>query len=364
MQDLCMRISCARCLCQDPPRSCRSTCARSLYADLLCISLCQALPASRSCMTTCARSLYADLLCKISLSGCLRQDPVGPLWQDLCTRISCARYLFQDRCRTTCRRPPSRLHQRNFTGIPRDGNAPSRQRVALRNQKSQLYQHFARWTHIISAAGCTSKSEMATLPAFRAMDMRDQGCTWKSEIATLPAFRAMDTHTHTRSPQRVALRNPKSQIYQHSVMDERDLRRGLHLHFEIRNRNFTCIPCHQHARFPQRVVLRNQKSQLYLHSVPSTRTISAEGSLFETMLQKYCACHEIMSRGHTKCCTGHAIASSSSSSKNATPFRHVECNPSNDKRLPPFWQRPRNTAPATIFTTCPILCTCHVNSRF
>ena len=170
----------------------------------------------------------------------------------------------------------SRLHfeirNGNFTSMSCDGHARSPQKVALGNQKSQLYQHFPRWTH-----------------------------------------------THTRSPHRVALRNPKSQIYQHSVMDARDLRRGLHSHFEIRNRNFTCIPCHQHARFPQRVALRNQKSQLYLHSVPSTRTISAEGSLFETMLQKYCACHEIMSRGHTKCCTGHAKASSS---KNATPLRN------------------------------------------
>ena len=55
----------------------------------------------------------------------------------------------------------------------------------------------------------------------------------------------------------------------------------------------------------------------------STRTtISAEGSHFEAMLQKYCACHEIMSRGHTKCCTGYAKASASSSSKNATPLRN------------------------------------------
>ena len=43
---------------------------------------------------------------------------------------------------------------------------------------------------------------------------------------------------------------------------------------------------------------------------------------------------------------------------------HVKRNPSNDTRLPTFWQRPQNTAPATIFTKCPIPCTCHVNSRF
>ena len=43
---------------------------------------------------------------------------------------------------------------------------------------------------------------------------------------------------------------------------------------------------------------------------------------------------------------------------------HVKRNPSNDACLPTFWQRPQNIAPATIFTTCPIPCTCHVNSRF
>ena len=40
--------------------------------------------ASGPCGTSCARSLSADLLCKISLAGYLRQDPVGPLVQDLC----------------------------------------------------------------------------------------------------------------------------------------------------------------------------------------------------------------------------------------------------------------------------------------
>ena len=70
----------------------------------------------------------------------------------------------------------------------------------------------------------------------------------KSEIAISPAFRALDTH---------------------------DLRRGLH--FEIQNRNFTCIPRTRHARSPQRVALRNPKTQFHLHSTHSTRTISAEG---------------------------------------------------------------------------------------
>ena len=82
VQDLCMRISCARCLRspqQNPvgalvqDRCMRISCARCLCQDLL-----------GSCRSTCARSVCADLLCKISLSWCLRQDPVGPLVQDLC----------------------------------------------------------------------------------------------------------------------------------------------------------------------------------------------------------------------------------------------------------------------------------------
>ena len=140
VQDRCMRISCARCLCQD-----LLTCARYLYASLFCISLCQDL---------CIRIFY-DHLCKISvcgslvqdLSGCLQQDPVGPLVQDRCTRTSCARSLFQGSCirisaGPPLRRPACKSHNRNFAGIPHDGHAPSPQRVALRNQNKQLYQHF------------------------------------------------------------------------------------------------------------------------------------------------------------------------------------------------------------------------------
>ena len=135
MQDLFVRMSasrtsCARSLYEDLLRkalkissaeSRRSTCARSVYEDLLCkvsvsrspsydywykISVCGSLvqdlsvmmSASGSCRTSCARSLYADLLCKISLSGCLDQDPVGPLVHDLCMRICCARSLCHDVC--------------------------------------------------------------------------------------------------------------------------------------------------------------------------------------------------------------------------------------------------------------------------
>ena len=58
-------------------------------------------------------------------------------------------------------------------------------------------------------------------------------------------------------------------------MDTHDLRRRLH--FEIKKRNFTCILRTRHARSPQKVALRNPKTQFHLHSAHSTRTISAEG---------------------------------------------------------------------------------------
>ena len=247
VQDLSMWISCARSLCQDV-----CICARFLYEDLcgsiaqdVCVKISSVgLLAQDLCMrTSCAylcvgisasgSSLYADLLRKLSLrmsaAGSCRTTCARALHQDLLCKISLSGSLHQDLCRTTCRRLPSRLHKRNFISIPRDGHAPSPQRVTLGNQKSQLYQHFARWTRTISAEGCTSKSE----------------------IATLPAFRAMDTH------------------------DLRTVRTGRH--FEIRNRIFTNILRDGHTRSPQRVALRNQKSQFHLHSAHSTRTISAEG---------------------------------------------------------------------------------------
>ena len=119
---ICASESCSatstRCLCQD-------FCISSLQ-DLLCkISVCGSLvqdrsfriSAPRSCSrTTCARSLYEDLLCKMSESGCLYEEPLGPLVQELCMRISCAcarcsrpppqgpvGALAQDRCIGSCR---------------------------------------------------------------------------------------------------------------------------------------------------------------------------------------------------------------------------------------------------------------------
>ena len=47
--------------------------------------------------------------------------------------------------------------------------------------------------------------------------------------------------------------------------------------YEIRHRNFTSISRDGHARSPQTVALRNPKSQFHLHSAHLTRTISAQG---------------------------------------------------------------------------------------
>ena len=105
------------------------------------------------------------------------------------------------------------INNHNFTSISRDGHARSPQRVALRNQKSQLYQHFARWTRTIPAEGCTSKPKNATLlylhfvPTTRTISA--EGCTSKSKNATLPAFHALDTHDLCR---RFTFRNHASEV--------------------------------------------------------------------------------------------------------------------------------------------------------
>ena len=211
------------------------------------------------------------------------------------------------------------IRNRNFTSISRDGHTRSPQKVALRNQKSQLYQHFARWTHTISAEGCTSKSEIATFPAFRAMDTHDLRRRLHFEIRNRN-FTSISRDGHTRSPQKVALRNQKSQLYQHFARWTHTISaEGCTSQSEIATLPaFRAMDTHDPRKGMR---FEAKKTRLHQHA-HSTRTISAEGSHVETMLQKYCACHEIMSRGHTKCRAGHAKASPSSSSKNATSLRN------------------------------------------
>ena len=179
LQNLCVRVSCARCLRQDllsrslldhlykisrsgslqqdplgplaQDHCMRTSCARSLYVSLLCISLCQDLCirilydylrnfsvceplvkdlsirtfAPRSCRTTCARSLSANLFVWTFASG-----PVGPLAQDLASgslvrdvcvgisvsgapRATCARSLYAN---LLCKMSVSRSPQQDLLG--------------------------------------------------------------------------------------------------------------------------------------------------------------------------------------------------------------------------------------------------------
>ena len=118
-------------------------------------------------------------------------------------RISCARSLRQDLCkRTTCAKCPCQVVEDplpnyksvtfpafrvidthdlrtglhfNFTSILLDGCTRSPQRVALGNWKCEnhLHQHVAQSTRTIPTEGCPSKSDSATLPAFRALHVHD-----------------------------------------------------------------------------------------------------------------------------------------------------------------------------------------------
>ena len=87
-QDFCVRIfasgSC-RASCARPGLLRKMSVSRSPQQDSLCkisvcgslvIPLCQDLPI-RIFYDHLCKCLFADLLCKISLSGCLQQDPVG-----------------------------------------------------------------------------------------------------------------------------------------------------------------------------------------------------------------------------------------------------------------------------------------------
>ena len=150
--------------------------------------------ASGSCRTSCARSLYVDLLCKISLSRSLHQDPVvGPLVQDLCMKSEIATSpAFRALDAHDLRRGLHlAIRNRNFICIPRTRHARSPQKVPLRTPKTQFHLHSAHSTRTISAEGCTSKSKNAISPAFRALDTHDlrRGFTFRnhaSEVLCLP----------------------------------------------------------------------------------------------------------------------------------------------------------------------------------
>ena len=75
MQDVCVKISSVRLLC-----------AKFLYADLLCLSLCQDL---------CIRILY-DHLCKISVCRSLVQDLCVRIFASGSCEIFCAKSLYEN----------------------------------------------------------------------------------------------------------------------------------------------------------------------------------------------------------------------------------------------------------------------------
>ena len=183
-------------------------------------------------MTTCARSLSADLLRRASLSGCLHQDRVGPLVQDLCMRISCACCLrsLAESCRSARARSVYENLLRKMS-VQKDLLSTT---TCARSLSASLLciSLYIRISARPLVEDLLPDHTNAILPAFRAIDrhVSAEGYTSKSDLASLATF---------------------------CVMDTRDLRRGLH--FEIRTRIFTSILCDGHARSPQRVGLRNQK---------------------------------------------------------------------------------------------------------
>ena len=118
---------------------------------------------------------------------------------------------------------------RTLACISRTRPERSPQRVARGPHQSHSRLHFAHSTRTISA----------------------EGCAVISQIALLPAFRALDAH---------------------------GLRRGLRAHGT--NRPLACISRTRHARSPQRVARARDKSHSRLHFAHLTRTISAEGCIF------------------------------------------------------------------------------------
>ena len=137
------------------------------------------------------------------------------------------------------------IRNRNFTSISCDGHTRSPQRVPLRNQKSQLYQpsmsrdgphDLRRELHFEQRIALgNQKSQFYQHFMWWARTISAEGCNSKSEIATLPAFRAMETHD-----------------------------RGRGLHFSTKKRNFTSIPCTRHARSPQTVHISKPSEALRL----------------------------------------------------------------------------------------------------
>ena len=329
--------------------SASGSCRTSLRKICVCESLGQ-----DSCQDLCAK-IQGHLRCgSLAQDLCVRISAIGPLVQDVRVRVPASEsYIYVE----------DPFPDYDFPCIPRDRS----QKIALEIPKTTLYQDYsARWTRTNSAD----------------LEIR------KRNFTSMCQHSGQSTRTIT---QKVSLRNHGTQLCQHTAHSTRthDPHKGLHLKFrkqhftniilrdgharspqrvalEIKKRNCTSIPGDQHARSPQKAApLRNQKTQLYQHSAHPTCTISAKGSSLKTILQ-HTACHEMMTRNHTKYCTGHTTCKNMFKLKTVRiPCAcHAKLNPSHDTRLPTLWQRPRNAAPPKMFTTCPIPRTCHLSSRF
>ena len=121
-----------------------------------------------------------------------------------------------------------------------------------------------------------------------------------------------------------------------------------------------------YVRLPPKLKIRTPKTSVFCETSWKNedqdfqndrfmRDFHENGNLF----QKYCACHEIMTRGHTKCCTGHANWSSSSSAKSATLLLQ---NIGSTVRIPcacHVKRNPSNEAAANVLATSTKYCACH-----
>ena len=170
---------------------------------------------------------------------------------DLLSKISLAGYLHhdpvhplvQDLCRQiSCARSLSGcLHQ-----DPVGPRARSLYEIRNRNFPSISSGGHARSPQKVALRNPKSQFHLHSAHSTRTISA--EGCTSKPKKAISPAFHALDTHDLRRGLH-FEIQNAISPAFR--ALDTHDLRRGLH--FEIQKRNFTCIPRTRHARSPQRV---------------------------------------------------------------------------------------------------------------
>ena len=281
---------------------------------------------SGSYKTTCARSLYQDPLGPL-LSGSCRTTSARSLSQDLCVRVLlnhlhlCLRillnHLYQDPLGPRIKILLDRLCQDPLGPLVQDLSM----RILLDHCIGILLDHCLRilWDNFckIFVSGSLCEDPLAQAQDRIRTSTTSVFCETSSKTAN------PELQTYARLPPKLKIRTSKTSVLCETSSKTKD-------------------PNFQNERF--------------------LRDFHENGNMF----RKYCACHEIMTRGHTKCCTGHANCSSSSSFKNVTLLRnralrpqniasmvripcacHVKRNPSNDTRLP------------NVLATSTKYCACH-----